>query len=92
MTVCETRTSGGSTATVDLAFPTLGLDPWRFAEPFLGQMFLVVVDAYCKWAEVRMMGGNTQPANTIKVLRFIFASYELPEQLISERQRAPIYE
>ena len=55
-----------------------------FAGIFLGQMFLVIVDAHSKWAEVRLMGNNTQAEKTTEVLRSIFASYGLPEQLVSD--------
>ena len=45
---------------------------------------MVILDAYSKWAEVQMMGSNTQTTRTIEVLRGIFASYGLPEQLVSD--------
>ena len=85
MSVCETRASGGSTATVDLSRRRARIHV-DFAGPFLEQMFLLLVDAYSKWAEVRMMGGNTQTAKTIEMLRFIFASYGLPEQQVSDNE------
>ena len=55
VSVCETR-PGGSTATVDLSRPRARIHV-DFAGPFLGQMLLLVDDAYSKWAEVRMMHG-----------------------------------
>ena len=74
MSVCETRASGGSTAWI---WPSR---PWArihvdFTGPFVRQMFLVVVDAY-----------RGQTAKTIEMLRFIFASYGLPGQLVSDNR------
>ena len=45
-----------------------------FAGPFMGHMFLIVVDAYSKWLEVKMMTSTTTP-KTIACLRELFASY-----------------
>ena len=62
--------------------------PWQrvhvdFAGPFLGKSFLIIVDAHSKWPEVFEMG-DTTTAKTIAVLRHLFASYGLPEQLVSD--------
>ena len=62
--------------------------PWQrvhvdFAGPFLGSMFLLLVDAHSKWPEVVPMNTTTS-MKTIECLRTIFASYGLPEQLISD--------
>jgi transposase InsO family protein len=62
--------------------------PWErvhvdFAGPFQGGMLLVLVDAHSKWPEVYPMS-NTTTASTIGVLRKIFASHGLPEQLVSD--------
>ena len=56
--------------------------PWQrvhvdFAGPFLSRM---VVDAHSKWPEVFEMTAT----KTIAVLRHLFASYGLPEQLVSD--------
>ena len=55
--------------------------PWErlhadFAGPFLGQMFLVVVDAFSKWMEVVQLPTATS-AITIERLRSIFATHGL---------------
>ena len=47
------------------------------------QMFLLAVDSYSKWLEIFPMNSTTAPA-TVKVLRFLFASYGLPEQVVSD--------
>ena len=62
--------------------------PWRrihvdFAGPFLGHMFLVIVDAHSKWPEVELMTSTTSN-KTIEVLRSLFARHGLPEQLVSD--------
>ena len=62
--------------------------PWNrihidFAGPFQGKMFLIVVDAHSKWPEVFEMSSTTVPA-TIAILRRLFSSYGLPQQLVSD--------
>lgn len=62
--------------------------PWQrihvdYAGPFLGKMFLVVVDACSKWPEVIMMHSTTA-TKTIEALRTVFARNGLPEQLVSD--------
>ena len=49
----------------------------------MGHMFLIVVDAYSKWLEVKMMTSTTTP-KTIGCLRELFASYDCPELLVSD--------
>ena len=62
--------------------------PWQrvhvdFAGPFMGEMFMVVVDAHAKWPEVIPMSSTTS-SNTIDELRRLFAAYGLPRQLVSD--------
>ena len=62
--------------------------PWSrvhidFAGPFMGHMFLIAVDAHSKWPEVVQMN-TTNAAQTITVLRQMFATYGLPKQLVSD--------
>ena len=62
--------------------------PWQrvhldFAGPFQGSMFLVGVDAYSKWPEVRVMSVTTASA-TLDVLREWFAIHGIPEQLVTD--------
>lgn len=54
-----------------------------FAGPFLNNMFMIVVDAYTKWLEVFRMSQITSQA-TITRLRRLFASYGLPEQIVTD--------
>ena len=54
-----------------------------FAGPFKQSMYLILVDAYSKWLEVVPMKSTTT-ANTIAVLRDIFARFGFPELLVSD--------
>ena len=62
--------------------------PWArlhadYAGPFCGKMFLIVVDAYSKWLEVRPVSSATS-ATTMEQLRSIFATHGLPELLVTD--------
>ena len=62
--------------------------PWvrlhlDFAGPFLGKSYLIAVDAYSKWPEIVEMSSTTA-AQTITVLRQIFMTHGIPEQLVSD--------
>ena len=62
------------------AWQRLHLD---FAGPFLGNHYLIVVDAYSKWPEVIPMTSITSIA-TIKVLMILFATHGLPERIFTD--------
>ena len=78
--------------------PKASLHPWKwpqapwerihinFEGPFLGHMFLIVVDAHSKWAEVHVMNTITA-SKTIDVLRQIFAQFGVVKQIISDNGR-----
>ncbi|XP_064475673.1 uncharacterized protein K02A2.6-like [Ornithodoros turicata] len=62
-------------------------EPWYrfhadFAE-FDGKTYLVVIDAYSKWPEVKLMR-STKASATIEALEDIFAAQGLPFQLVSD--------
>ena len=66
--------------------------PWSrlhidYAGPFMGKMFLVVVDAYSKWLDVQVVPSATSQ-NTINVLRSLFATHGLPELIVSDNGTA----
>ena len=75
--------------------PAAPLHPWVWPDarwtrihidyegPFLGKMFLVVVDVHSKWPEVAILS-TSSTQKTIDILRSLFAQYELPEQLVSD--------
>ena len=62
--------------------------PWTrlhadYAGPFLGRMFLIIIDAYSKWIEIHITNSATS-AVTIDKLRNTFATFGLPEILVTE--------
>ena len=75
--------------------PTAPLHPWEwpaspwsrlhidFAGPYLGHMFLVLVDAHSKWMDVRLMH-SIKAHSTIEQLRMIFATHGIPQKIVSD--------
>lgn len=62
--------------------------PWSrihldFAGPFRGKMFLIIIDSYSKWLEVKIVP-NTSSAVTIDVLRSLFATHGIPDVIVSD--------
>lgn len=62
--------------------------PWSrlhldFARPFMGQMFLVLVDAHSKWLEVHIMSNITAPVTT-ETLRGIFSTHGMPDLIVTD--------
>ena len=62
--------------------------PWSrlhldFAGPFMGEMFLIMVDAHSKWIEAHIMSNITAP-KTIDKLRQIFAVHGLPDTVVTD--------
>ncbi|KAJ8333797.1 hypothetical protein SKAU_G00411160 [Synaphobranchus kaupii] len=60
-----------------------GKDFVDFAGPFQNNMFMIVVDVHTKWLEVFRMSQITAQA-TITRLRRMFASFGLPEQIVTD--------
>lgn len=63
-------------------------EPWNrlhldFAGPFLGHMFLILVDALSKWLDVHLMQ-SISSANTIETLLTIFATHGLPRTVVTD--------
>ena len=58
-----------------------------FAGPFMGKMFLIVVDAFSKWIEVGALNNCTY-AVTVTKLRRIFAMHGLPQVIVSDNEPA----
>ena len=61
--------------------------PWvrvhaDFAGPFLGKMFLSLVDAHSKWIEVHITTSTTSSV-TIE-MRSTFATFGIPETLVTD--------
>ena len=66
--------------------------PWSrlhidHAGPFMGKLFLIVVDAYSKWMEVVPVA-STNTATTVDKLRAIFATHGLPDKIVSDNGTA----
>ena len=53
------------------------------ASPFMGKMFLVIIDAHSKWMEVHKTASSSAAA-TISLLRTTFATLGLPEVVVSD--------
>ncbi|UYV69686.1 K02A2.6-like [Cordylochernes scorpioides] len=65
--------------------------PWHrlhmdLAGPFMGKMFLVIVDAYTKWLEIFILKEITSKT-IIYHLRQVFARFGLPEILVTDNGR-----
>ena len=75
--------------------PVAPLHPWEwptkpwlrvhadYAGPFLGHMFLILIDAHSKWMEVYPTSSSTS-TTTIEKLRQCFSTLGLPEQLVTD--------
>lgn len=62
--------------------------PWSrlhldYAGPFLGRMFLVLIDAHSKWIDVHIMPSITA-AHTIEKLRIVFSTHGLPRKVVTD--------
>ena len=55
-----------------------------FAGPFLGHVFLLVVNSHSKWLEVEILPIKVSSERIILCLRSLFARYGLPDQLVSD--------
>ena len=63
--------------------------PWKrvhvdSAGPFMGGMYLIIIDAHSKWPEVIEMSSNTSAQKTIVELRRVFAAHGQPEQIVTD--------
>ena len=84
--VCQLQSAAPATAP---------LHPWEWPEklwsrihidhagPFMGQLFLIVIDAYSEWIEVYPTS-STGTTATIEKLRQAFAIHGLPEMVVSD--------
>ncbi|XP_058817499.1 uncharacterized protein K02A2.6-like [Topomyia yanbarensis] len=55
-----------------------------FAGPFMGVYFLIIVDAYSKWPEVKAIPDMTTETTIDRMLEF-FATFGLPSVLVTDR-------
>ncbi|XP_033637865.1 uncharacterized protein K02A2.6-like [Asterias rubens] len=75
--------------------PVAPLHPWEwpqrpwsrlhvdYAGPFMGRMFLIIVDAHSKWLDIHAMHSATSLA-TVEKLRQTFATHGLPDIIVSD--------
>lgn len=75
--------------------PAVAMHPWEWPEhpwerihldyagPYLGKMFLVVVDAHSKWMEIEIVNAATTQA-TVEHLRAMFARFGLPKVMVTD--------
>ncbi|XP_015122715.1 uncharacterized protein K02A2.6-like [Diachasma alloeum] len=66
--------------------------PWTrlhvdFAGPMAGPTFLIVVDSTTKWLEVKRVS-SPNSLNVIKVLRALFATFGIPDTIVSDNGTA----
>ena len=76
--------------------PTANLSPWPlpdepwdrihvdFAGPFLGNMWMLVMDAYSKWPSVGRMSKYPTTETTIMALNILFTTWGSPTTLVSD--------
>ena len=62
--------------------------PWSrlhldFAGPFMGHMFLIIVDSHSKWLDAHVMSSITS-TKTIEILRSVFATHGLPQKIVTD--------
>jgi len=76
--------------------PTAPLHPWKSpdqpsqrihidqAGPFLGKVWLVIMDAHSKWPEVFCLNQNSSSTNIIQKLLEVIARFGIPLQIVSD--------
>lgn len=57
--------------------------PWSFSGPFMGHMFLVMVEFHFKWLDVHIMSSIMAPVPT-ETLRSIAATHGLPDAVVTD--------
>ena len=83
---CQNHQSMSASAPVHLSERTN--NPWvrlhiDYLGPFMGKIFLVVVDSYSEWVEVLPVS-NLTSETTINCLRTCFATHGLPQICVSD--------
>ena len=84
--VCqESRPSPPSAPLHPWQWPT---QPWTrlhldFAGPYMGHMFLIIVDACSKWLDAYILS-TISSSKTIETLRTVFATHGLPQTIVTD--------
>ncbi|UYV64628.1 K02A2.6-like, partial [Cordylochernes scorpioides] len=87
-TICQETADMPSSMITEWTWPE---KPWHrlhldLAGPFMGKMFLVIVDAYTKWLEIFILRDITSKT-IVDCLRQVFARFGLPEFLVTDNGR-----
>ena len=77
-------TSSCTSSSMGMAKKTMDLD---HAGPFLGKIFLVIIDSYSKWLEVVPVS-SADTLQTVTVLRRVFSTHGIPEMIVSDNGAA----
>ena len=79
--------------------PVAPLHPWEWprkpwtrihidhAGPFMGKMFLIIIDSFSKWLEVVPVS-SADTLQTVTVLRQVFSTHGIPEMIVSDNGAA----
>ena len=76
-------TSRDPDATMEMAHTTLGKNPPGLCGPFLGRMFLILIDAHSKGIEAFCTIFATSSA-TMEILRQVFAQFGVQETVVTD--------
>ena len=87
MSALQAFTAKGSLTSLGMATASLARIHVDYAGPFMGKMFLLVVDTHSKWMEVAVVTSATTQS-TIEKLRVMFATHGLPDILVSDNGTA----
>lgn len=58
----------------------------NYAGPFQGKTFLILIDSFSKWPEVKIVS-DMSSTTLIKIVREIFAEQGLPDTIVSDNGR-----
>ena len=77
--------------------PRAPLHPWEWPEqpwsrihldftgPYMGHLFLVIVDSHSKWLDVHIMP-NITSSTTVEKLREVFAIHDIPKKMVTDNE------
>ena len=75
-------TTTSTPTSLGMATSTMVLNHIDYASPFMGKMFLLIIDAHSKWLDIHIPNSsNTQ--STVEKLHMTFANHGLPEMVVS---------
>ena len=83
MSVTAEGTSNRTSSPVGMTISTMARLHIDYAGPFMGKMFLLIIDAHSKWLVIHITN-SCNGQTTIDNLRMTFASQGLPEMVVSD--------